>query len=158
MKSVFLGLGSNLGDRRATLCRAYEEIERLVGPIVARSAFYESRPWGFQSPHQFLNSVVCCHTFLMPREVLRATQHVEQMLGRTTKSVGGIYHDRPIDIDILLYDNLHVDEADLRIPHPLMLQRDFVMTPLLEVLSVLAGRKVQSHTNIFYYDNELRRI
>ena len=137
MKSVFLGLGSNLGDRRATLCRAYQEIERLIGPLVARSAFYESHPWGFQSAHDFLNSVVCCHTLLTPREVLAATQHIERLLGRTTKSANGIYHDRPIDIDILLYDCLQVDEADLLIPHPLMFQRDFVMTPLLEVLSTL---------------------
>ena len=134
---VFLGLGANLGDRRQTLLKAYEEIEKLIGPLVGRSAFYVSEPWGFVSENNFLNSVVCCETCLEPREVLRATQQIERQLGRTRKSVDGVYHDRLIDIDILLYDNLHINECDLKIPHPLMLQRDFVMRPLTEVLGQL---------------------
>ena len=134
---VFLGLGANLGDRRQTLLQAYEEIEKLIGPLVGRSAFYVSEPWGFVSDNNFLNSVVCCQTSLLPREVLRATQQIERHLGRKKKSADGVYHDRPIDIDILLYDNLHVNEYDLCIPHPLMLQRDFVMRPLVEVMGQL---------------------
>lgn len=136
---VFLGLGSNLGNRQAVLLHACEEIEKLIGPIVSQSAFFASKPWGFQSDHDFLNSVVCCHTHLLPREVLWRTQQIERMLGRRQKSVGGAYHDRPIDIDILLYDDWHVNEPDLQIPHPLMLQRDFVMCPLLEVLQKNGG-------------------
>ncbi len=131
---VYLGLGSNMGDRRATLLKAYKEIDRLVGPIVRQSAFLVSKPWGFRSNNDFLNSVVCCHTRLSPRQVLRVTQHIERSLGRRTKSTGGIYHDRPIDIDILLYDHLRMADPDLCIPHPLIFQRDFVWKPLLEVL------------------------
>ena len=76
---------------------------------------------------------MCCTTTLQPREVLEVTRRIEQELGRTRKSVDGIYHDRVIDIDLLLYDDWHVDEPDLKIPHPLMHQRDFVMRPLREI-------------------------
>lgn len=131
---VFLGLGSNLGNRQENLAHAYQEIERLVGAIVRQSAFFASHPWGFQSANDFLNAVVCCETKLSPREVLWATQAIERRMGRTHKSADGIYHDRVIDIDILLYDHLTVCDPDLRIPHPLMMQRDFVMIPLMEIL------------------------
>lgn len=139
--TVFLGLGSNLGDRRQILLNAYSQIEKLIGPLVGQSAFYDSEPWGFASSHRFLNSVVCCETRLSPREVLRETQQIERSLGRRQKSVGGVYHDRPIDIDILLYDDLHINQYDLRIPHPLMLQRDFVMLPLTEILIFVKSRE-----------------
>ena len=69
-----------------------------------------------------------------PRQVLLATQRIERDLGRTGKSVDGVYHDRVIDIDILLYDDLKVDEPGLKIPHPLMYERDFVMVPLKEIM------------------------
>ena len=137
--NVFLGLGSNLGDRRQTLCRAYERIEELVGPIVAQSAFYESEPWGFVSDHAFLNSVVCCSTAYSPRAILWATQQIERELGRRQKSVAGIYHDRPVDIDILLYDRQRFVQPDLVIPHPQMLKRDFVLRPLIEVFQRLSA-------------------
>ncbi len=130
---VMLGLGSNLGNRQQLILQAYDEIERLIGPIVGRSAFYETAPWGFQSEHHFLNTVACVETSLSPREILRATQEIERLLGRRQKSVGGIYHDRPIDIDILCMTSGMVHEPDLQIPHPLALQRDFVLRPLIEV-------------------------
>ena len=137
---VFLGLGSNLGNRQQLLSQACQEIERLIGPIVGQSAFYQSVPWGFSSPNDFLNAVVCCDTELSPRAVLYFTQQIERQLGRTAKSLDGIYHDRPIDIDILLFDQLHLVSPDLVIPHPLMLQRDFVLRPLTELLLCLAEK------------------
>lgn len=130
---IYLGLGSNLGDRQGNISRAYAEIEKLIGAIVRQSALYESEPWGFESDNSFTNSVICCETTLSPREVLKKTQFIERLLGRTQKSVDGHYHDRTIDIDILLYDDLTVNEPDLKIPHPLMRQRDFVMKPLSEI-------------------------
>ena len=78
--------------------------------------------------------MVHCRTALSPRQVLEQTQLIERELGRRRKSVGGCYADRPIDIDILLYDDITVDEPDLKIPHPLMHERDFVMMPLNEIL------------------------
>ena len=131
---IYLGLGSNLGDRQGNISRAYAEIEKLIGTIVRQSALYESEPWGFESDNLFTNSVICCETTLSPREVLKKTQSIERQHGRTQKSVDGHYHDRTIDIDILLYDDLTVNEPDLKIPHPLMRQRDFVMKPLSEII------------------------
>ena len=131
---IYLGLGSNLGDRQGNISRAYAEIEKLIGTIVRQSALYESEPWGFESDNSFINSVICCETTLSPHEVLKKTQSIERELGRTQKSVDGHYHDRTIDIDILLYDDLTVNEPDLKIPHPLMRQRDFVMKPLSEII------------------------
>lgn len=135
MHTVYLSLGSNLGDREATIASACRKINELIGPIVRQSALHVTEPWGFESQHQFVNAAVCCLTILTPRQLLRSTQRIERMLGRRQKSVGGIYHDRPIDIDILLYDDITIDEPDLRIPHPLMHQRPFVMVPLQEILS-----------------------
>ena len=121
---VYLALGSNMGDRHAIMSRAIDEIGRLIGVVERRSVFLETEPW----------ACVRCRTTLTPREVLAATQDIERQLGRKNKSTDGQYHDRPIDIDILIYDDLHIDEPDLHIPHPLMHERDFVMKPLREIM------------------------
>ena len=128
-------MGTNLGDKHANILKAIDEIEKLIGTVVRQSAFYETAPWGFDSPHQFVNAAVCVQTKLSPRELLATTQGIERLMGRKEKSVDGQYHDRIIDIDILLYDEVHIDEPDLKIPHPLMHERDFVMVPLREILS-----------------------
>ncbi len=134
LHQVYLGLGSNLGDRAATIAQAISLIEQRVGLVVRKSTLIETEPWGFESANRFMNGVVCCLTSLTPRQVLRATQKIEREMGRKHKTVSGqSYTDRPIDIDILLYDSLRVDEPDLRIPHPLMRERDFVMIPLQEI-------------------------
>lgn len=132
---VYFSLGANIGDRKLTILRAIDRIGELVGVVERRSALYETQPWGFTSSHSFLNAAVCCRTKLSPREVLVQTQLIEKELGRTIKSVDGQYQDRAIDIDILLYDDWQVDEDDLKIPHPLMYERDFVMIPLREIVS-----------------------
>ena len=160
MHKVYLGLGSNLGDREENICKAISLIDERVGKVLRQSSLIETEPWGFESSNRFLNGVILCETTLSPREVLKATQKIERELGRKKKSkvegrrskvegqrskvegqrskVEGRrskveYADRPIDIDILLYDDRKVDEPDLKIPHPLMLERDFVMTPLKEI-------------------------
>ncbi len=132
--SVYLGLGTNLGDKEDNLRRAVEHIDKLIGKVLRQSAYFTSQPWGFVSDNVFVNAAVCCRTVLSPQEVLCRTQQIEQMMGRKHKSVDGIYHDRIIDIDILLYDELQIDEPNLTIPHPLMHEREFVMVPLMEVL------------------------
>ena len=130
---VFLGLGSNLGDRQAHLTQAISLIAERVGAVIRQSSLIETEPWGFESENKFLNGVILCETTLTPRQLLRATQKIERELGRK-KHVPRLYQDRPIDIDILLYDDLVVDEPDLKIPHPLMHERDFVMIPLKEII------------------------
>lgn len=134
MATVYLSLGSNLGNRRRILKDAIQMIGQKVGPVLRQSSLIETDPWGFESPNKFINACVCCHTVLSPRELLQATQQIEKVMGRTGKSTNGEYHDRIIDIDILLYNDVHIDEPDLKIPHPLMKERDFVMKPLKEIL------------------------
>ena len=128
-------MGSNLGDCRKNLERAIRLIGDRVGLVTRQSSFIETEPWGFESPNKFMNAVILCETTRSPREVLLLTQQIERDMGRMKKSVSGGYADRAIDIDILLYDDVTIDEPDLKIPHPLMHQRDFVMIPLEEVRS-----------------------
>ena len=157
---AYLGLGSNLGDREENIRRAITLIAEQVGDVVRQSALYYSEPWGFQSDNAFVNAVICVHTKLAPHRLLRATQRIERLLGkdhrhateRTPVSPSSpstpsspsspsspsapttpIYHDRPIDIDILLYDDLVLQTPTLTIPHPMMQQRPFVMEPLREI-------------------------
>ena len=120
-------------------------IGERVGTVLRQSSLIETEPWGFASENMFLNAVILCETSLTPRQLLKTTQRIERDLGKTkshatrrslstdTHRPSPVFSDRPIDIDILLYDDLTVDEPDLKIPHPLMHQRDFVMIPLNEI-------------------------
>lgn len=132
---VYLSIGSNIGNRKRLIRNAIELLDTRVGHVLRQSSLYETEPWGFSSPNMFLNACVCCETELTPHGVLTVTQAIEKALGRTGKTIDGDYCDRVIDIDILTYDDLHIDEPDLKIPHPLMEKRDFVMKPLKEILS-----------------------
>lgn len=122
-----------MGDRAANLRGALDMIGEQAGHVLACSSFIETEPWGFQSENSFLNAVVAVDTPHAPYALLRITQEIEQTMGRTHKSVGGVYTDRIIDIDILLYDDVEINDAELTIPHPLMWQRRFVYEPLLEI-------------------------
>ncbi len=122
-----------MGDRERNLHEAIRLITDRVGQVTRQSSFIETEPWGYESSNRYMNAAVRCETTKTPREVLLLTQQIERDLGRKTKSVSGGYADRTIDIDILLYDDMTVDEPDLKIPHPLMHQRDFVMIPLREI-------------------------
>lgn len=144
LHTAYLGLGTNLGDKEGNIRRACELIAERIGRIERQSDLYRSEPWGFQSENDFVNAAICVKTPMKPQELLTATQEIERAMGRTEKSTPTVetsedtlpvYHDRSIDIDILLYDDLHIDEPDLKIPHPLMLQRDFVMIPLNQIMA-----------------------
>ena len=132
--TAYLAYGSNIGEKEENILNAYRMTEERVGRIVRRSAMMRSEPWGFKSDNGFVNSVACVETILTPHKLLEATQSIERAMGRTEKSHGGVYHDRIIDIDILLYDDITLREPDLVIPHPLMRERDFVMKPLNEII------------------------
>lgn len=133
MATVYLGLGTNLGNKEANLRTAIYKLQERIGKQVSLSSFYETAPWGFESDHSFLNAAIGLETNLSPIEILHITQEIEKELGRTKKSVNGSYSDRLIDIDILLYDTLVLQTPELTIPHPLMTERDFVMKPLIEI-------------------------
>ena len=131
-----------MGDRHTLLQQAIRLLEKRVGVLARVSSFLETEPWGFTSSHPFLNAAVCIQTDLTPARCLLETQTIERELGRTQKSTDGHYHDRPIDIDLLLYDDLHFSTSvytpwgyqRLTLPHPLMQERDFVMRPLNEIM------------------------
>lgn len=133
MSIVYLSLGSNLGNRQSNLESAMELIGRMVGKVVKASDIIETEPWGFDSGNPFLNMAAKVETELSPLDVLHTTQNIEKLLGRKEKTTDRQYHDRIIDIDILMYDSLVIDTPELTIPHPLMRQRPFVMEPLKQI-------------------------
>ena len=134
MYHVYLSLGTNLGNRKRNIREAIEKIEEQIGVVKRLSTLYETKHWGYSSPNDFINACVLVFTPMAPRQVLEAAQKIEREMGRTLKSVDGEYHDRIIDIDILMIDDLVINEPDLHVPHPLMEERDFVMKPLKEIL------------------------
>lgn len=134
MHTVYLGLGSNLGNRKAIMRDTITLIAKQIGEVVRQSSLIETEPWGFESPNKFLNACICVETELAPRQLLEATQRIEKDMGRAHKTKDKQYEDRIIDIDILLYDELKINEPDLIVPHPLMEEREFVMVPLKEIL------------------------
>ncbi len=131
---VYLGLGTNLGEKQHNLLVAIGEIEKRIGHVVRQSAFLETEPWGFDSDNTFVNVVIVVETVLPPLDILLETQAIERDMGREQKSVNGCYHDRVIDIDILLCGDLIIDTPQLTVPHPHMYERQFVMQPLAEVM------------------------
>lgn len=133
MTKVYIGLGSNLGNREKNLQAALRMIQERIGEVVSLSSFYETEPWGFVSVNTFLNAAACIETSLSPLDVLGTTQQIECEMGRTRKSADGTYTDRPIDIDLLLFGNVVMHTPQLTLPHPLMTERDFVMKPLVEI-------------------------
>ena len=132
MAIVYLGLGTNIGNRRGNMVKAAALLAERVGDILALSGIMETEPWGFESENLFLNAAIKMETPLTPDELLSATQAIEREMGREKKSDGS-YHDRVIDIDILLYDNRVIEQPGLIVPHPLMQERLFVMAPLAEI-------------------------
>ncbi len=128
---ILIGLGANLGDRRATLRRALAQLEARGIAVIARSSLYETAPVGMASERPFLNAVVAVETERPPAVLLRSLLTIEEELGRERRTGGP--DDRPCDLDLLLYDDLCCDEPDLVLPHPRIRQRRFVLIPLLEV-------------------------
>ncbi len=131
---VYLGLGSNLGDRKSFLNSAISALAPTV-QVTRRSPIYETKPWGFSDQDDFLNLVVETETELGPKQLLLLLKGIEIKLGRQARFRNG---PREIDIDILLYDELELDEPGLRIPHPHMQERAFVMAPLADLTPDLA--------------------
>ena len=146
---IYFGIGTNLGNRDANLQTALQLLDERVGERLACSSVYRSAPQGFVSDNEFANIVAVYETEYSPEEVLLLTQQIEREMGRTEKSVNGVYHDRVIDIDLLQAltpssspfkgENLMESEEvvckseTLTLPHPRMQEREFVMIPLREV-------------------------
>jgi 2-amino-4-hydroxy-6-hydroxymethyldihydropteridine diphosphokinase len=130
VKTVYLSLGSNIGDRDANLRAAMEQLDAAGIRIMRVSPVYETEPVDVTDQRWFLNLVVEAQTELFPVQLLSRTQRIERALGRVRTIPKG---PRTIDIDILLYGNAVVRSANLEIPHPRMTERRFVLTPLADL-------------------------
>lgn len=130
LQIVFLLLGSNLGNKKEILDQAIELLNQKVGLVILQSKDYETKPWGVTDQPDFLNLAVAIHTRLKPLEILEQTQSIENQLGRVRKEKWGA---RLIDIDIIFYGEEIINLPDLKVPHPLMQDRDFALNPLAEI-------------------------
>jgi 2-amino-4-hydroxy-6-hydroxymethyldihydropteridine diphosphokinase len=143
MAQVVLITGGNSGgveEMERRLAMAKEMTSEKIGTVRRTSSLHRSEAWGFDAAEPFLNQVLVAETSLTPRQVLAAAQRIEAALGRDREaeakekaSTGQKYASRPIDIDILFYDNETIDEPDLQIPHPRISERRFVLVPLREL-------------------------
>ena len=129
---IVLGFGSNLGDREQYINSAYKLLEERLGDLIKKSSFLETLPWGFESKNSFINSAAQFETSKTPHQALIICNEIEKELGRERTAQG--YQNRTIDIDILFYEDQIINTPNLIIPHPLILERDFVLIPLKEII------------------------
>ena len=133
-QSVFILLGSNLGDRQLLINQACEMIEERCGRIVSKSRLYESEPWGFKSEHWFLNQVVVLDTEMSPDDLMDTLLAIEKELGRDRTTPHEGYVSRPMDLDILYWGkDLIVEKQHVIVPHPRLHKRRFTLLPLCDV-------------------------
>jgi len=130
MSEVFILLGGNQGDKYKIFSKTRKLISKMIGTITSESSIYETEPWGFVSD-LFWNQALIVKSFLPPEDILRCALDIENKMGR--KRVSENYEARPIDIDLMFYDDLQIDLPQLTIPHPLMAQRRFILVPLAEI-------------------------
>ena len=144
MAKAFLGLGGNVGDSHATLNRAVSMLNdgRDIN-LLARSSDYQTPPWGVENQAPFVNLCLAVETTLTPHRLLKRIHEVERELGRN-RVVETRWGPRTCDIDILAYDDVRLNEADLTLPHPRMFERGFVLMPLAEIApnAMIGGRRV----------------
>jgi 2-amino-4-hydroxy-6-hydroxymethyldihydropteridine diphosphokinase len=131
MARVFLSMGTNMGRRKANLRKAISLLEAGVGKLLQVSSVYETEPWGFEHRNNFYNLAVEIETKLSPFELLTKFKEIERICGREPSGEG--YSGRPMDLDIIFYEAMKLDTELLKIPHPLMHQRQFVLVPLAEI-------------------------
>jgi 2-amino-4-hydroxy-6-hydroxymethyldihydropteridine diphosphokinase len=151
MFNVFLLLGSNLGDRNSYLQQAISQIGQFVGSVTKLSSLYETAAWGKTDQPDYLNQVLIVQTDLQPHAVLKQILQIELNLGRKREEKWGA---RTIDIDILFYDNIILNDPDLIIPHPELQNRRFTLEPLAEIAPNLVHPVFK--TNMLYLKNNLQ--
>ncbi len=137
---IFLGLGSNMGNREENLLIAQKTINEKVGITILQSSIYETAAWGLTEQNAFLNQVICVETKFLPTEVLQLVLEIEKSMGRIREQKWGA---RIIDIDILYYANKIIKLPDLVIPHPFIQERRFVLVPLCEIASEFIHPKLK---------------
>lgn len=130
IKGIYLLLGTNMGDRMANLQEATSYVSTLIGPVVRSSSVYQTSAWGKRDQADFLNQVLLTDTELAPGKLLEYVLNIERIMGRMRLEHWG---ERIIDIDILYYNDMHIDEEYLKIPHPFIQERAFTLIPLMEM-------------------------
>ncbi|MEW6108784.1 MAG: 2-amino-4-hydroxy-6-hydroxymethyldihydropteridine diphosphokinase [Nitrospirota bacterium] len=130
MSIAYIGIGSNIGNRQKNCLKALELLEANGLEVTEESSMYETEPWGVEDQPHFINMAVEVKTELSPGELLFLLKKIEHEMGRGDTAKWG---PRIIDLDILLYDDLEINENSLIIPHPLMHKREFVLEPLSEI-------------------------
>ena len=130
IKNIFLGLGSNQGDRELNLKNSIKLLNSRVGKVLKSSEVYESEPWGVKNQNYFLNQVIEIKTDFDPNDLLNICKNIEHDMGRKQEIRWG---KRVIDIDILYYQSKVINQKNLIIPHKLMHERNFVMIPLNDI-------------------------
>ena len=140
-RDLYLSLGSNLGDRKANLLKAVEMLDASLGKHKRLSSIVETKSWGFEG-EDFLNLAVMYETEMEGEQILRICKEVEKRIGREEEGIKmdeqgrRVYADRLIDVDILLLGEERICSEKLTVPHPRMWERDFVINPLKEIISV----------------------
>lgn len=132
MHKVFLGIGGNVGNKQKNLTETLILIENHLGEVVKASSIYETPPWGFHADENFWNQVVLIKTDLSAHVLISEIHKIEQHFGRQRKA-DSRYSSREMDIDILYFDEEHIDDGVLTVPHPRIPQRKFVLVPLVEI-------------------------
>ncbi len=136
MNKAVISIGTNLGNREKHIGIALERIQKLIGSIYLKSSIYETEAWGFESESRFLNCVIQVISNMGPRELLSSLLKIEGELGRRREK-GATYSSRTIDLDVLFYEGLVLNEKELVIPHPRLHERNFVLVPTAEILPEL---------------------
>lgn len=131
MSIVLLSLGSNLGDRVKNIYDGIQKVADKVGKVISYSPLYESKPWGVVSPNDYINACILVETQTSPEEVMTILHDIEKEMGRVRSTK---YNDRTLDIDLLLFDQLIIDTEELKIPHPRMHERLFVLVPANQIV------------------------
>lgn len=154
---VYLGLGTNLGDRLTNLKLAINVLSKNCGEIISVSKIYETDPWGFKSENSFYNLVVAIKTNLKPDQLLAVCLETELKLGRVRSGNNG-YESRIIDVDILLYDDVQINTTSLQIPHPMIAKRNFVLNPLVEVLNETKSKQYKYYLKLKNECNDISSL
>ena len=156
MHRAIILAGGNIGDVSARFVEAERLLAERGAKVVAKSQNYESKAWGFESEMLFVNVAWEVETALEPEQLLDALQEVEALLGRDREvekvqkaQNGARYCSRTLDLDILFYDEEHISTARLKVPHPLIMEREFVITPLCELLQCNKGQLAEKIEKIY---------
>lgn len=152
MPIAYLSLGSNLGEKETMLETAIDQLTKRAGEIIARSDIYETEPWGVAGQPVYLNQVISMNTRLTPHGLLNMVRIIERQMGRIRNRKS--FQPRPIDIDILFYEQLVLQSRRLTIPHPLMHRRAFVLVPLMEIAPEMMHPLLERSIKDLYAENQ----